>query len=54
MTRLLAAVLLALGVTAPALACEWHQSVSNDKSSTVASQPSNDQSAPSGTSKTAS
>ena len=48
MTRLLAAVLFFAAAT-PAFACDWQKSVATDKSSTVASQPSNDQSAPAGT-----
>ena len=48
MTRLLAAVLL-LAAATPALACDWQQSVATDSSKTVASQPPNDQSAPTGT-----
>ena len=47
MIRWLAAALLLAVTAAPAFACEWHNhSASNDaKSSTVASQPSNDQGA---------
>ncbi len=47
MTRLLIAAVLLAAAAAPAFACPWNQSVSTDtKPSTVASQPSNDQSAP--------
>ena len=43
MTRLLAAALLLIIGSAPAFACQWHQSVSTDtRSSTVASQQDND------------
>jgi len=48
MTRLLAAVLF-LAAATPAFACDWQRSVATDNSSTVASQPSNGQSAPAGT-----
>ncbi len=45
MTRLLVAALL-IGAASPAVACDYQRSVSTDTANTVASQPSNDQSAP--------
>jgi hypothetical protein len=47
MTRLLAAAALFIAASVPAVACTWDQSASTDpQSSTVASQPTNDQSSP--------
>jgi hypothetical protein len=47
MTRLIAAAALLSVVAMPAFACEWNKSASTDtRSSTVASQPSDDHSAP--------
>ncbi len=47
MTRLFAAALLLSAIAVPAFACEYNKSAeTTGKTSTVASQPSNDQSAP--------
>jgi opacity protein-like surface antigen len=47
MIRLLIAAVLLTAAVAPAIACEWNQTVSTDtKSKTVASQPSDDQTTP--------
>jgi hypothetical protein len=47
MTRLFAAAMLLTALAAPAFACEWNKSAASDqKSSTVASQPADEHSAP--------
>ena len=47
MIRFIAAGMLLIAATMPAFACEWNKTVSTDtRSSTIASQPANDQAPP--------
>lgn len=46
MTRLFIAAVLLTAVAAPAFACSYNSASTDPQSNTVASQPSNDQSAP--------